>query len=334
MVGNSNRIMWAVALALAPGFAVLSWFYGWGYLRNLAIVLPLAYAIDFVCLRLRRRPLRLGSQRLHDPGRPPLIPGQPPGADRGSRPTLQLPGAMDASILLGTLILVLALPPGMPWHVLLVATLGMIVLARQLYGGLGHNIFNPAMVGYVLVLVCFPAALATWPPLVDGHTGATALTAFRYREGLTALEVYAGDPAFGQLGGYGWEWANAAFALGGLVAAGLGLIAWRVVLGFLIVLGLFALVFYDGGSSKSAGSPLFHYLSAGTMLAAFFVVTDPVTHPGHPMGQWLFGALAAGITFAIRAWGGYPDGIAFGVLIANAATPFLDALGRGRVRVR
>ena len=313
MVDNSNRIMWAVALALAPGFAVLSWFYGWGYLRNLAIALPLAYVIDFVCLRLRR-------------GRPRAEPESHPGPERAN--------ALDGSIFLGTLILVLALPPGMPWHVLLVATLGMVVLARQLYGGLGHNIFNPAMVGYVLVLVCFPAALATWPPLVDGHTGATALTAFKYREGLTAMEIYARDPAFGQLGGYGWEWANAAFAFGGLVAAGLGLIAWRVVLGFLIVLGVFALVFYDGGSSKSAGSPLFHYLSAGTMLAAFFVVTDPVTHPGHPMGQWLFGALAAGITFAIRAWGGYPDGIAFGVLIANAATPFLDALGRGRVRVR
>ena len=306
---TSNRIMWAVALALAPGFAVLSWFYGWGYVRNLAIALPLAYALDFACLRLRGQPL-------------PLFRRKP------SR------SSFDGSIFLGTLILALALPPGMPWHVLLLATFGMVVLARQLYGGLGHNIFNPAMVGYALVLVCFPVALATWPPLVDGHTGATALTAFRYREGLTATEAFAADPALGQLGGYGWEWANVTFAFGGLVAAGLGLIAWRVVLGFLIVLGLFALVFHDGGSSKSAGSPLFHYLSAGTMLAAFFVVTDPVTHPGHPTGQWLFGALAAGITFAIRAWGGYPDGIAFGVLIANAATPFLDALGRGRVGVR
>ena len=313
MVKKSNHIMWAVAAALAPGFGVLSWYYGWGYLWNLAIALPLAYAADFVCLRLRDR-------RFPD--------------ERGGHRQRQGADAFDGSIFLGTLILILALPPGMPWHVLAVATFGMIVLARQLYGGLGHNIFNPAMVGYVLALVCFPAALATWPSLVDGHTGATALTAFKYREGLTAAEIYARSPAFGQIGGHGWEWANIAFAIGGLVAAGLGLIAWRVVLGFLIVLGALALVFYDGGSSRSAGSPLFHYLSAGTMLAAFFVVTDPVTHPGHPMGQWLFGALAASITFAIRAWGGYPDGIAFGVLIANAATPFLDALGRGRVRVR
>lgn len=311
MIDSSNRIMLAVALALVPGFAVLSWLYGWGYVQNLAIALPMAYATDLLCLRLRRgqiRNLRTG------------------GVDR-----LQ-PGTFDGSILLGTLILALALPPGMPWHVLAVATFGMIVLARQLYGGLGHNIFNPAMVGYVLVLVCFPATLAVWPPLVDGHTGATSLTEFRYREGLTAAEIYGRSPAFGNFGGHGWEWANIAFAFGGMVAAGLGLIAWRVVLSFLVVLGVLALVFHDGGSSRSAGSPLFHYLSAGTMLAAFFVVTDPVTHPGHPTGQWLFGAIAASVAFAIRAWGGYPDGIAFGVLIANAASPFLDALGRGRVR--
>lgn len=366
---NSNRIMWAVALALAPGFWVLSWFYGWGYLRNLAIALPLAFALDFACLRLRGQPLpRLrrkpspNSDRQRDGGAEAFIIGRGTEIDTGTgtgtgtdtgtitgtgagpESTLtgggsasihasRLPRTIDGSVFLGTLILALALPPGMPWQVLLLATFGMIVLARQLYGGLGHNIFNPAMVGYALALVCFPVALATWPPLVDGHTGATALTAFRYREGLTAMEAFAADPAFGQLGGYGWEWANLAFAAGGLAAAALGLVAWRVVAGFLIVLGLFALVFHDGGSSKSAGSPLFHYLSAGTMLAAFFVVTDPVTHPGHPAGQWLFGALAAGITFAIRAWGGYPDGIAFGVLIANAATPFLDALGRGRVGV-
>ena len=315
---NSNRIMWAVALALVPGFGALSWFYGWGYLQNLAIALPLAYAIDFACLHLRRQRRHLHRQRLGD--------------RRGSHPDRQHPPLIDGSIFLGILILVLALPPGMPLHVLAVATFGMIVLARQLYGGLGHNIFNPAMVGYVLALICFPAALATWPPLVDGHTGATALTAFKYREGLTSMEIYAGSPAFGQFGGHGWEWANVAFALGGLTAAALGLIAWRVVLGFLLVLGILALAFHDGGSSRSAGSPLFHYLSAGTMLAAFFVVTDPVTHPGHATGQWLFGAIAASVTFAIRAWGGYPDGIAFGVLIANASTPFLDALGRGRVR--
>ncbi len=324
---TSNRIMWVVALALAPGFIVLSWFYGWGYLWNLLIALPMAYALDFLCRYLRGWRWHVQS---HQQSATQITGKTTPECTDSSRQK-SMP-RLDGSILVGTAILILSLPPHMPWHVLCVASTGMIVLARQLYGGLGHNIFNPAMVGYVLALVCFPAALAVWPPLVDGHTGATALTAFKYREGLTAAEVYAASPAFGERGGLGWEWANIAFAGSGLVVAGLGLLAWRVALGFLLVLGALAVLFYDGGSSRSAGSPLFHYLSAGTLLAAFFVVTDPVTHPGHPLGQWLFGALVAGIAFAIRVWGGYPDGIAFGVLIANAATPFLDALARGRVR--
>ena len=327
VLDSGNRIMWAVAVALAPGFAVLSWFYGWGYVWNLLIAAPTAYVLDRICNQIRGRaatPVQQGSEDQNAHSSTPQSANQPLQQQRAH--------LFDGSIFLGTLILILTLPPNMPWHVLAVASVGMVVLARQLYGGLGHNIFNPAMVGYVLALICFPAALATWPPLVDGHTGATALTAFKYREGLTAAEVYATNRAFGQLGGFGWEWANIAFACAGLVAAGLGLLAWRVVLGFLLMLGVLALLFYDGGSSRSAGSPLFHYFSAGTMLAAFFVLTDPVTHPGHPTGQWLFGALAAGITFAIRAWGGYPDGIAFAVLIANAAAPFLDALVRGRVQ--
>ncbi len=226
------------------------------------------------------------------------------------------------------MILALSLPPGAPWHVIAAASAGAIVLARQLYGGLGHNIFNPAMVGYAIVLVSYPAAMDAWPPLLDGHTGATALTAFRYREGLTAAEAFRQNPAFGQFGGYGWEWANLAFAAGGLLLWRLRLVAWRVVAGFLVTLCVLALAFNDGGSSTGTGGPLLHLLSGGTLLAAFFVITDPVTHPGTRPGQWLFGALTAAISFVIRAWGGYPDGIAFAVLIGNAATPLIDRLFR------
>ena len=302
-MASSNRIMWAVVLALMPGFAALTWLHGWGHLQNLAIAAPLAYASEFLCRRLRRQTWR----------------------PAGFAP-------LDGSLMVTALILALALPPNLPWHVPAVAILAAILLARQAFGGLGHNLFNPAMAGYALVLVSYPAALAEWPPLADGHTGATALTALRHREGLTVAEAFRQHPALGRFGGYGWEWVNAAFALGGLVIGALGLIAWRVVIGFLAALGGLALVCYDGGSSRSAGSPLFHLLSGGTMLAAFFVVTDPATHPGDPKGQWLFGALVGSLAFVIRAWGGYPDGIAFGVLIGNAATPLLDALGRGRVR--
>ncbi len=304
VMASTTRIMWTVTAALLPGLMVLSYYYGWGYLANVAVALPIGLVLEVVCFKVRKRAVNLN----------------------------------DGSAVLTTLILALALPPGTPWFVIAVAMLGAIVLAKHLYGGLGHNVFNPAMVGYALVLVSFPQALALWPEptaglapeLVDAHTGATVLTTFKYREGLTVVEIWQAEAGFGTLGGLGWEWVNGAFLLGGLTLCWLRLIAWRVVAGMLLALGVLALAWYDGGSSASAGSPLFHWLSAGTMLAAFFVVTDPVTHPNDRVAQWLFGLLVGCITFVIRTWGNYPDGIAFAVLIANATTPYLNHVFRRR----
>lgn len=291
---STARIMWTVCAALLPGVAVLGCFYGAGYLWNLAWAWPLACLFD-----------GLGAWA------------------RGRRIDLR-----DGAATLTALLLALTLPPSAPWHVIAIAAAGATLLAKQLYGGLGHNIFNPAMVGYAIVLISYPLALAAWPPVLDGHTGATALTAFKYREGLTAAEAFQRNPAFGRFGGYGWEWANLAFAAGGLALWRMRLIAWRVVAGFLATLIVLAALFHDGGSSTSAGSPLLHLLSGGTLLAAFFVITDPVTHPGSQPGQWLFGSLTAAIAFGIRVWGAYPDGIAFAVLIGNAATPLIDRVFR------
>ncbi len=290
MVSGTGRIMWSVSAALLPGLAALSVHFGSGHLRNIAIAWPLACALDWAAAKARQRPVDLA----------------------------------DGSVTLTALILALALPPAAAWHTVAVATAGAVLLARQLYGGLGHNIFNPAMAGYAIALVCYPLAMGAWPPLVDGHTGATALTALKYRDGLTVAEAFRQNPAFGHFGGRAWEQASLAFAAGGLWLMLRGLIAWRVVAAFLVTLVALALLFNDGGSSSGAGPPLFHLLSGGTLLAAFFVITDPVTHPGSRPGQWLFGGVTATIAFVIRAWGGYPDGIAFAVLIANAATPLID----------
>ena len=222
MVSGTSRIMWTVNAALLPGFAVLSFHFGTGYLQNIAIAWPLACALDWMAAKARGRPANLG----------------------------------DGSVTLTALILALALPPAAAWHVVTIATGGAVLLARQLYGGLGHNIFNPAMAGYAIALVSYPLAMGTWPPLVDGATGATALTALKYRDGLTVAEAFRQNPAFGHFGGRAWEWANLAFAAGGLWLLLRGLIAWRVVAAFLITLGALALMFNDGGSSSGTGPPL------------------------------------------------------------------------------
>jgi electron transport complex protein RnfD len=159
---------------------------------------------------------------------------------------------------------------------------------------------------------------------VDGLSGATVLTTFKYREAATVLDLWLRENGFGTFGGVGYEWVAAAFGLGGLALLGLRLAAWRPAAGMLAALTLLSLACYDGGSSASLGSPTYHLFAGSTLLAAGFVLTDPVTHPTSVKGQWLFGLVVGSTVFVIRGWGNYPDGIAFAVLLGNALTPFLD----------
>lgn len=301
---DTRRIMLLVSLCMAPGLAVQALLLGTGVLQNVFLAVAFGSAAEAVCLKLLQRPIRAGLS--------------------------------DGSSLLTALLIAAALPPASPWFVTLLATLSAIGLGKYAYGGLGNNLFNPAMVGYAVVLVSFPAALAAWPALagtlpasagphaVDALTGATALTALRFRGGVTIEELQLSGALSGAIGPAGWEWINLAYLLGGLVLLSLRLIAWRTSAGMLLALGGCAALTWDGGSSASHGSPLFHWLAGGTLLAAFFVVTDPVTHPTSRQGQWLFGGLVGSMVFVIRAFGNYPDGIAFAVLLANAVTPYLD----------
>lgn len=288
---NSTRVMLWVLAALTPGTAIMVAFYGAGYLLNILIAITAALTTEAVCLGLRRAPLRqLG----------------------------------DASALVTGVLLALALPPGTAWSIIVIAVVAAIGLAKHLYGGLGHNLFNPAMVGYAVVLVSFPGALAQWPIPADGLTSATALVSLRYRDGLTITEAWQAARGFGTLGGYAWEWINAGFLLGGLALCARRLAAWRVVAAMLGTLAVLAALTFDAGSSHSAGSPLFHVFTGATMLGAFFFATDPVSHPISPRGQLIFGCTVGAMTFAVRAYGNYPDGMAFGILLANALTPYLD----------
>jgi electron transport complex protein RnfD len=289
-------IMAWVLVALLPGTAALCWLYGPAYLPRMAFAMVLGLAVEAAALRLQRRPIRSA--------------------------------LLDGSALLTCLLLVLAMPPQTPYGVLALAVVTAVGLAKHLYGGLGDNPFNPAIVGYVVALVSFPAAMASWPAIaadsMDGFTGATVLTTFRYREGLTVADIWQANAEFGVLGGYGWEWVNAAFLAGGLMLIALGVASWRVPLALLVTLGGLSALGYDNGSSSSLGSPAFHWFSGGTMLAAFFFATDPVTHPSSARGQLAFGCLVGAMAFMIRSFGNYPDGIAFGILLGNAAAPFMD----------
>ncbi len=289
---SSRRVMALVLLALIPGAACSVYFYGAGYLTNLLAAGLLGLTLEALCLWLQQRPVRAAIG--------------------------------DGSTLVTCALLVLALPPTLPWPMLAVAVASAVVVAKHLYGGLGNNLFNPAVVGYAIVLVSFPAAMADWPIPTDGLTSATALVTLKYREGATVAEAWNASGGFGRLGGYGWEWINLGYLLGGAGLLALRLAAWRVPATILATIGLLAAAGYDGGSSASWGSPCYHWFSGATMLSAFFFATDPVTHPASRRGQIVFGILIGSMMFFVRVLGNYPDGAAFAILLGNGVSPYLD----------
>jgi electron transport complex protein RnfD len=223
-------------------------------------------------------------------------------------------------------LLALALPPFANLGLSALGCASAILLAKHAYGGYGNNIFNPAMAGYALLLVLYPAQLAHWPApnYFDGITGATTLDLFKQNNSELVADWWLTHAQFGRFGGYGWEWINAAFLGGGLYLLQRKLFSWHAPICALAAIGVMALLFYDNGSSASGGSPLLHWFSGGTMLGIFFVVTEPVTAPASTLGRAIYGALIGALIFSIRHWGHYADGIAFAVLFGNAITPLLD----------
>jgi len=160
---------------------------------------------------------------------------------------------------------------------------------------------------------------------MDAYTGATALDRFKLeRGGMTVSEFVAGNPLYGTLSGAGWECVNIAFLGGGLYLLYRRIITWHIPVTLLAAMTLLSLVFYDGGSSASHGSPVFHLFGGAAMLGAFFIATDPVSGPSTTTGKLWYGALIGILLYCIRVWGSYPDGVAFAVLLANFAAPAID----------
>ncbi len=315
-------LMLKVALALLPGTLAQTLVFGPGVLLQIALAVLFAYLLEAVALRLLRRPLA--------------------------------PALRDGSALLTAWLFALCVPPLAPWWIALLGMFTGIVLAKQLYGGLGHNLFNPAMAGYALLLLAFPFELSQWPD--PDHPPSLALAASavfggglppgqkwdalveatpldRLRQlttlGRTLAEAYA-DPALGSL----WQRPASYIALAHL-AGGVLLIALRATTWHVPVAALAALFLLTGPlwlfDPDRHPSPLAHLLAGAFVLGAFFIATDPVSGASTPRGRLLFGALFAVLTLAIRRYGNFPDGVAFAVLLLNAFAPLLDRLGAPRI---
>ena len=295
-------------LALLPGAGVMLYLFGVGVLINIIIAILTALLCEYIVLRMRALPSR----------------------------TL-----LDGSAVATALLLALALPPLLPVWMVIIGSAFAILLAKHAYGGLGHNLFNPAMVGFAVLIISFPMAMSTWAPpntdvnlaqvleiksgapLPDATSGATPLDEFKFRGALTNDEYWDDNRTNNW---HAWVVINAIFLISGLYLLYRGICKWHAPVAMLGVLAFLSLIFYDGGSSAGLGSPLFQLFSGATMLGAFFILTDPVTSPDSIRGQFMFGAGVGILIFTIRSVGAYPEGLAFAVLFMNGATPLINYL--------
>ncbi|MFS7250646.1 electron transport complex subunit RsxD [Rahnella rivi] len=331
---STSTIMMMVILACVPGLIAQVWFFGYGTLVQLSLAIMIALLAEGAVLQLRKQPVkkRLG----------------------------------DNSALLTAVLLGISLPPLGPWWMVVLGTIFAIIIAKQLYGGLGQNPFNPAMVGYVVLLISFPVQMTTWLPPdvlqhhhvgftdtlltiftghnsqdltayqlnmnVDGVTQATPLDAFKtgLRSGHSAEQILATPLFGGSLAGLGWQWINLGFLAGGLYLMWRKIISWHIPVAMLGMLTFCAAIAW-GLAPESYSSPLVGLFSGATMLGAFFIATDPVTASTTPKGRLVFGALIGLLIWLIRTYGGYPDGVAFAVLLANITVPLIDHYTQPRV---
>jgi len=319
---KTSWVMLMVIAATIPGLVVQTALFGWGTLINIMIAIVAALASEAIILKMRQRSIQFFLK--------------------------------DYSAVLTAVLLGLALPPSVPWWLTVTAVSFAIIFAKQVYGGLGNNPFNPAMVGYAIVLVSFPVPMTQWlgsadvvtaqetlsfvnsiaaifsnASVIDGYTMATPLDAFKHKEGLMSSEAFASVEALSPSNMSNWFYVNMAYLVGGLALLYFRIITWHTPVALLGALAVMASFFYMIDSSNAA-TPYFHLTTGAAMFGAFFIATDPVSSCTSNKGKLFYGCGIGVLIFIIRTWGGYPDAVAFAVLLMNFAAPFIDYYSQPR----
>lgn len=304
-----RRIMLDVILALMPAMATALYFFGWDAAR-LSIACVLACVLtEYLCRKLMGRDTGIG----------------------------------DLSAVVTGLLLAFNLPPGLPTWMAVFGSAFCIAIAKQVFGGIGYNPFNPALIGRVALLVSFPVAMTTWsewhvtaPVTIEAVTTATPLGAYK-----TAL--YSGQPApfafdkamavqlfVGNRNGCIGEVSALALLLGAGYLLWRRCISWHTPVFYVGTVAVFSAILWKLDPAQNL-PPLFHVLAGGLILGAFFMATDMVTTPVTRSGQAVFGVGCGVLTMVIRKWGGYPEGVSFAILLMNALTPLINKATRPRV---
>ncbi len=321
-------VMRQVIYALVPAIVATYWFFGIGILINILVAVSAALLTEFVALKMRGRPVQQYMT--------------------------------DYSAVVTAILIAMCLPPLTAWWITATGACFAIAVAKHMYGGLGYNVFNPAMAGYAAILISFPDALSHWqvPSIgdldyatpdsfttlmfaltgqlpdglsIDAISRATPLDTVQTELGMMrTMDEISVNPLFGDFGGRGWEWIANFIAIGGIWLLIRGIIRWQVPVSMLLTLAGLASISYVVDSARFPG-PGFHLFSGGAMLCAFFIATDPVSGASTNKGRLIYGAGVGALTYLIRTWGSYADGIAFAILLMNMSAPLIDRFTRPRV---
>ena len=283
---DTRKVMMGVLVSLVPGIAAGVWFFRWHALALLASCLAGTLSAEALACILRKRPSTLG----------------------------------DLSAAVTGVLLAMVLPPTLPFWAAFLGGVVAVAVGKQVFGGLGQNIFNPALVGRAFLMAAFPVLMTTWvAPGPEAVTTATPLALMKFDHKATPLL----DLLVGKVGGCMGETSALALLIGGLFLVLKGYADWRIPLSYLgtvAVLGTIPWAFRP----DLYPSPMFHLLAGGLMLGAWFMATDPVTTPVTKVGRYMFGIGAGVLVVIIRLWGGLPEGVMYSILLMNAVTPLID----------
>jgi len=292
-----TRIMLKVLLCLVPAIAASIWFFRFDAVRILVYCASFAIFAEYAWTLVTRQKATVG----------------------------------DYSAVVTGVILALNLPPGAPWWLCAVGSVFAIIIVKELFGGLGQNPFNPAAAARVALLVGFAGPMTQWAPPATGSliSGATPLGAVQLAKGSQAMMASLNAPEtlkalfFGNVGGSIGETSALAILIGGFGLLCFRLIKWQIPLSMIATIFVFTGIVHLAAPELTPG-PVYHILSGGVMIGAFFMATDMVTSPMTPLGGVVFGTLIGLLTCVIRIWGAYPEGVSFSIVIANALVPLID----------
>lgn len=318
-----RKIMLLVIFSCIPGFLAEIYFFGYGVFIQILLFIIFSLLFEIIILKMRCKNIKNS--------------------------------LLDYSSILTAILLGLSIPIFLPWWMIIFGSFFSIVISKFLYGGLGQNIFNPAMVGYVVLLISFPVQMSNWnekkPSLFFNNdikktinlvllkkkndireknfpsdfTEATPLDNFKTQSHLN-YDILKEESLVTENKkniSISWKYINIGFLMGGLFLLYKKIICWRIPLSFLSTLVFFSSITYLY-SKNIFCSPLFHLFSGGTMMCAFFIATDPVTTSSNKIGKIFFGMIIGFLVWIIRNYSDYPDGIAFSVLFANMIVPLMD----------